>query len=58
MHHRPEDCLLIGVRLNDAKATHTAFNTQEALAQHCKENGIDELASCAISPCSGRISAK
>ena len=45
MHHRPEDCLLIGVRLNNAKAAYTAFNTQEALAQHCKENGIDEQAS-------------
>ena len=44
MHHRPEDCLLIGVRLNNAKAAYTAFRTQEALAQHCRENGIDESA--------------
>ena len=28
MHHRPEDCLLIGTRLNDAKAAHAAFRTQ------------------------------
>jgi uncharacterized CHY-type Zn-finger protein len=53
MHHRPEDCLLIGTRLNDAKAAHAAFRTHEALAQHCRENGIDEQASnhaimCAI----------
>ena len=45
MHHCPEDCLLIGTRLNDAKATHAAFRTQEALAQHCRENRIDESAS-------------
>jgi len=45
LHHRPEDCLLISTRLNDAKAAHAAFRTQEALAQHCRENGIDELAS-------------
>jgi hypothetical protein len=44
MHHRPEDCLLIGTRLNDAKAAHTAFRTQEALAHHCWENEIDESA--------------
>jgi hypothetical protein len=44
MHHRPEDCLLIGTRLNDAKAAHAAFRTQEALAQHCRENGNDESA--------------
>ncbi len=44
MHHRPEDCLLIGTRLNIAKAAHAAFRTQEALAQHCRENGIDEQA--------------
>ena len=53
MHHRPEDCLLIGTRLNDAKYAHKAFRTHEALAQHCRENGIDESASnhanmCAI----------
>ncbi len=53
MHHRPEDCLLIGTRLNIAKSAHTAFRTHEALAQHCRENGIDEQASnhanmCAI----------
>jgi hypothetical protein len=53
MHHRPEDCLLIGTRLNDAKNAHKAFRTHEALAQHCRENGIDEQASnhanmCAI----------
>jgi hypothetical protein len=45
MHHRPEDCLLIGTQLNVAKAAHPAFRTQEALAQHCQENGIDESAS-------------
>ncbi len=45
MHHRPEDCLLIGTRLNDAKAAHAAFRTQEALAQHCQENRINESAS-------------
>ena len=45
MHHRPEDCLLIGTRLNDAKAANKAFRTHEALAQHCRENGIDEQAS-------------
>jgi hypothetical protein len=45
MHHRPEDCLLIGTRLNDTKAAHPAFRTQEALAQHCRENGFDESAS-------------
>jgi hypothetical protein len=45
MHHRPEDCLLIGTRLNDAKAAHAAFRNQEALAQYCRENGIDESAS-------------
>ena len=44
MHHRPEDCLLIGTCLNYAKAAHPAFRTQEALAQHCRENGIDESA--------------
>ena len=42
MHHRPDDCLLIGTRLNMAKAAHKAFTTHEALAQHCRENGIDE----------------
>ncbi len=42
MHHCPEDCLLIGTHLNYAKAAHPAFRTQEALAQHCRENGIDE----------------
>ena len=45
MHHCPEDCLLIGRHLNEAKATHPAFRTQDALAQHCRENGIDESAS-------------
>ena len=45
MHHCPDDCLLIGTRLNDAKAAHAAFRTHEALAQHCRENGIDESAS-------------
>ena len=45
MHHRPEDCLLMGTHLNIAKAAHAAFRTQEALAQHCRENGIDESAS-------------
>ncbi len=45
MHHCPEDCLLIDKRLNDAKAAQAAFRTQEALAQHCRENGIDESAS-------------
>jgi hypothetical protein len=44
MHQCPEDCLLIGTRLNDAKAAHAAFRTQEALAHHCRENGIDESA--------------
>ena len=53
MHHRPDDCLLIGTHLNIAKAAHKAFRTHEALAQHCRENGIDEQASnhakmCAI----------
>jgi hypothetical protein len=53
MHHRPEDCLLIGTRLNDAKSAHAAFRTHAALTQHCQENGIDEQASnhakmCAI----------
>ena len=45
MHHRPEDCLLMGTHLNIAKAAHAAFRTQEALAQHCRENGVDESAS-------------
>ena len=45
LHHRPEDCLLIGTCMNDAKAAHTAFRTQEALTQHCREMGIDESAS-------------
>jgi hypothetical protein len=44
MHHRPEDCLLIGTYLNYAKATHPAFRTQEALAQHCRKIGIDASA--------------
>jgi len=44
MHHHANDCLLIGTCLNLAKATHPAFKTQEALAQHCRENGIDESA--------------
>ena len=35
MHHCPEDCLLVGTHLNNTKAAHTAFRTQEALAQHC-----------------------
>jgi hypothetical protein len=42
MHHRPEDCLRIGTRLNDVKASHPVVRTQEALAQHCLENGIDD----------------
>jgi hypothetical protein len=46
MHHRPEDCLLIGTLPNDAKAAHKAFKTAEALTQeHCREMGIDESAS-------------
>jgi hypothetical protein len=45
MHHCANDCLLIGTRLNFAKAVHPAFKSQEALAQPCKENGIDESAS-------------
>jgi hypothetical protein len=45
MHHHPNDCLLIGTRLNYAKATHPAFRTQDTLAQHCQENGVDESAS-------------
>ena len=45
MHHCPDDCLLIGTHLNDAKTAHAAFRTHEALAQHCRENGIDESAS-------------
>ena len=45
MHHRPEDCLLIGTQLNLAKATHPAFRTQEALAQHCLKMKIDASAS-------------
>ncbi len=45
MHHCSEDCLLIliGTCLN--LASHPASRTQEALAQHCQENGIDESAS-------------
>jgi len=35
----------MGTHLNIAKAAHAAFRTQEALAQHCRENGIDESAS-------------
>ncbi len=42
MHHRPDDCLLIGTRLNDVKVSHPAVRTQEALVQHCLENGIDD----------------
>ena len=45
MHHRPEDCLLIGTHPNYAKAAHKAFKTGEALTQHCREMGIDESAS-------------
>ena len=51
MHHRPEDCLLIGTHLNLAKAAHKAFRTHEALAQHCQENGIDEQASIHAKMC-------
>jgi hypothetical protein len=51
MHHRPDDCLLIGTRLNMAKAAHKAFMTHEALAQHCRENGIDEQASIHAKMC-------
>ena len=45
MHHHPEDCLLIGTRLNDTQAAHPALKTGEALNQHCREMGIDESAS-------------
>jgi hypothetical protein len=51
MHHRPDDCLLIGTRLNMEKAAHKAFMTHEALAQHCRENGIDEQASIHAKMC-------
>jgi hypothetical protein len=44
IHHHPNDCLLIGTRLNYAKAAHPAFRTRDTLAQHCRENGIDESA--------------
>jgi hypothetical protein len=44
MHHRPEDCRLIGTHLNNAKAAHKASKTGEALSQHCREMGIDESA--------------
>jgi hypothetical protein len=45
MHHHPNDCLLIGTQLNVTKATHPAFRTQEALAQHCLKIKIDASAS-------------
>ncbi len=45
MHHHPEDCLLIGTRLNDTQAAHPALKTGEALNQHCREMGIDASAS-------------
>jgi hypothetical protein len=51
MHHYPDDCLLIGTCLNIAKAAHKAFTTHEALAQHCRENGIDEQASIHAKVC-------
>ena len=51
MHHRPEDCLLIGTHLNYAKVAHKAFRTHESLAQHCQENGIDEQASIHAKMC-------
>ena len=44
-HHCPEDCLLVGTHLHNAKSTHAAFKTWESLTQHCREMGIDESAS-------------
>ena len=42
-HHCPEDCLLVGTHLHNAKSTHAAFKTWEPLTQHCREMGMMNL---------------